>query len=256
MSYILEALKKSEQERNLGKVPTISDSVQPPLLSPSSSTGSWMKGILIGTIVLAVSVGAYFTVTKSKPEAASGNLGESKSLMPKEPIPRQVERQALLDNHVQKTKIVPQSFTSAPVASQDILAIKESSLRLLEENRSVNNEKVEKKSSPVQAVIETEVAQNAGPSNNDENKIDLTRDESKDTIPLFVDVQSNSLQTLPDLSLDVHVYDSVQSNRFVFINMTKYREGDFTQEGLAVERIDSKGVILAADGEQFRLPVK
>ena len=61
-------------------------------------------------------------------------------------------------------------------------------------------------------------------------------------------------QTLPDLHLDVHVYATQPAERFVFINMRKYHEGGTLQEGPTVDHIRRDGVVLSYQGLKFLLP--
>jgi general secretion pathway protein B len=60
--------------------------------------------------------------------------------------------------------------------------------------------------------------------------------------------------SLPDLHLDIHVYSDKPPERFVFVNMKKYLEGQTLSEGPAVERITPEGVILNQQGLRFLLP--
>jgi general secretion pathway protein B len=59
-------------------------------------------------------------------------------------------------------------------------------------------------------------------------------------------------QLAAGLSLDVHVYAEQPAQRFVLINMNRYREGDRLKEGAVLERITPQGVVLSYQGEQFR----
>jgi general secretion pathway protein B len=58
----------------------------------------------------------------------------------------------------------------------------------------------------------------------------------------------------PELHLDVHVYATLPADRFVYINNRKYREGQTLEEGPTVERIRRDGVVLAYQGVRFLLP--
>ena len=58
---------------------------------------------------------------------------------------------------------------------------------------------------------------------------------------------------VPPLHLDVHVYSGTVAERFVFINMSKYREGERLQEGPTVEEITQTGVVLTHQGNRFLL---
>jgi general secretion pathway protein B len=58
---------------------------------------------------------------------------------------------------------------------------------------------------------------------------------------------------LPDLRLDLHVYATNPAERFVFINMRKLREGEALPEGVRVDEITPDGVELSYRGKQFAL---
>jgi general secretion pathway protein B len=60
--------------------------------------------------------------------------------------------------------------------------------------------------------------------------------------------------SLPQLHLDIHVYSDKPPERFVFVNMKKYVEGQALSEGPSVERITPDGVILNSQGLRFLLP--
>jgi general secretion pathway protein B len=58
---------------------------------------------------------------------------------------------------------------------------------------------------------------------------------------------------LPELRLDLHVYDADPAKRFVFINMNKLREGETMQNGVRVESITQNGARLSYRGSSFVL---
>ncbi len=68
------------------------------------------------------------------------------------------------------------------------------------------------------------------------------------------EVRLNGTVQLADLHLDIHVYSEVPAERFVFINMTKLREGSQLEEGPVVTEITRDGVILRYQGTTFLLP--
>ncbi len=59
--------------------------------------------------------------------------------------------------------------------------------------------------------------------------------------------------TLPPLRLDLHVYATNPADRYAFINMRKVREGDLTPEGVRVSQITREGVVLEYRGTEFLL---
>jgi general secretion pathway protein B len=58
---------------------------------------------------------------------------------------------------------------------------------------------------------------------------------------------------LPDLKLDLHVFAQNPSERFVFINMRKLREGESLPEGVRVDAITPRGADLSYRGTRFSL---
>jgi hypothetical protein len=58
---------------------------------------------------------------------------------------------------------------------------------------------------------------------------------------------------VPALNLDLHVYATNAAERMAFINGRKYREGDTLAEGAVVQQITPDGVILEMNGRRFLL---
>jgi len=85
------------------------------------------------------------------------------------------------------------------------------------------------------------------------NDGDYKADE-EETLPSVNELNLSGPQALPELHLDVHVFATNSAERFVFINMRKYHEGATLQEGPTVERIRRDGVILNYQGLRFLLP--
>lgn len=63
---------------------------------------------------------------------------------------------------------------------------------------------------------------------------------------------SGAVPTRP-LHLDIHVFSDTPAERFVFVNMRKYTEGTQLAEGPQVEEITPEGVVLSENGQRFLL---
>jgi general secretion pathway protein B len=72
-------------------------------------------------------------------------------------------------------------------------------------------------------------------------------------LPTLNDLAVNGT-SVPDLHLDIHVHSNKAAERFVFVNMRKYTEGQTLNEGPIIERITAEGVILNQRGMRFLLP--
>ncbi len=73
-------------------------------------------------------------------------------------------------------------------------------------------------------------------------------------LPTAQEVIANGSLTLPALHVDVHVFSESPADRFVFINMTKHKEGSVLNEGPRVQSITPEGVVLSHNGITFLLP--
>jgi general secretion pathway protein B len=71
-------------------------------------------------------------------------------------------------------------------------------------------------------------------------------------VPLYQ--QAAATTQLPQLRLDLHAYAARPADRWVIINMHKLHEGDSTPEGVRVETITPEGAVLSYQGTQFLLP--
>ncbi|NCF73179.1 MAG: GspB domain-containing protein [Gammaproteobacteria bacterium] len=72
--------------------------------------------------------------------------------------------------------------------------------------------------------------------------------------PTIQEVRAAGSTDIPDLHLDIHVFSPEPEDRFVFINMSKLREGSQLDEGPVVAEITPNGVVLHHDGQHFLLP--
>ncbi len=75
-----------------------------------------------------------------------------------------------------------------------------------------------------------------------------------DGVPLYQDWATTPGTHVPQLRLDLHVYAAHPQERFVMINMKKLREGDSLPEGVRVESITPEGAVLSYNGSRFLLP--
>jgi general secretion pathway protein B len=68
------------------------------------------------------------------------------------------------------------------------------------------------------------------------------------------ELRADGTLQLPELHLDIHVFNEKPAERFVFINMGKYKEGDALNEGPIVREIRTDGVVLEHGSMRFLMP--
>ncbi len=103
------------------------------------------------------------------------------------------------------------------------------------------------------------VAESVPPKQNERTQVTVVSQDpaaidTSRVYPSLAEVIADGRITLPELHLDIHVFSDVAKDRFVFINMTKHREGSRLEEGPLVSEITPEGVVLNFEGETFLLP--
>lgn len=218
MSFILDALKKSEADRQQKSSPGISD--VPTALNPSGTPrGLW---VLIGLLSLAVVV---LLVVLLNPTA-----GPAPPPMATEPVHAEPSGAEM--------PIVPESV---PASAENPPTRVEAPLATVEPERAQpappSPDRFGEPTSAAPAVA-------AAPAEADATETYLT----------FNDLRATGSLNLPDLHIDLHVYSANPAERFVFINMNQYRENATLSEGPRLSRITTEGVVLEFLGTTFLLP--
>jgi general secretion pathway protein B len=72
-------------------------------------------------------------------------------------------------------------------------------------------------------------------------------------LPTYQDASAEPGANIPDLHLDLNAYSPQPEQSFVFLNMMKLHEGESLPTGVRVEHILRDGVILSFHGKQFVL---
>ena len=216
MSFILDALKKSEIERQRQSVPGLMDTR---VAQRRNRLPGWAiaLGVLLGINLLALT---FVLTRKNAPPAAARPTDTAMAPITDAPPP------------------VTQHFSPldpAPVYAPEI---------------------------PVAAPVNP-VAMEPAPPRSAAHRVHrsdpLLSDpdagaQIEELLPSINEISLAGSQALPELHLDVHVYATKPSERFVYINMRKYHEGATLQEGPALERIRRDGVVLNYQGLRFVLP--
>jgi general secretion pathway protein B len=95
-----------------------------------------------------------------------------------------------------------------------------------------------------------EVEPTAAPASNRAAPVPQTA-PSYGNLPTLTELTLAGTMSLAPLRIDMHVYSPQPAERFVFINMNKYREGESLREGPALTTITPDGVILDYQGRSF-----
>lgn len=225
MSYILEALKKVEQERAIGQVPGIASGHEQ-YHRTGFSRWLWVviAVLVLNALLLALVLWPRFDShldrgrLDSVPQASPPVVSESADFVPQPGAA--VEPAA-------PAKPVTKPGNKPPTVLRP--------LPPLPEPAPVTGD-----AAPLTKPVLKPLQVEAIPPNNN--------------LPVWPQVSSQLFQHINSgLHLDVHVYSEFRAQRFVLINMQKYHEGEKLQEGPVVDEITANDVILSYRGQRFRV---
>ena len=239
MSFILDALKKSETERQRQSVPGLMDTR---IATRPTRLPLWV--VLLAVLLLAnVIVLAVVLIRSNSTPAVAANGGASRTAAvlppPAAPESNPADHFSPMDTNPVNPMYAPE-IPVPPATTPAESAAPATPPRLTAVPRLADELKVP----PLRSV------RRADPVLTDED----AKADNDEVLPTINELSLSGSQTLPELHLDVHVYGTKPTDRFVFINMRKYHEGATLQEGPTVEHIRRDGVILNYHGLRFLLP--
>jgi len=237
MSFILDALKKSESDRQRQNGPALFEVKVAP---PRTHLPLWAIAIALLLLVNAGVVAWMLLRHPAHNEPASVAAAPPAAALP---APAAALPSPPPAPSPQMTSVPPGSATTPGVAPPS--AVPAGAIE------------INPPASPVASA----------PSNGVENAEDLApaaepgaplgshvRRGTVDGVPLYQDWATTPGTHVPQLRLDLHVYAARPQERFVMINMKKLREGDSLPEGVRVESITPEGAVLSYNGSRFLLP--
>ncbi len=275
MSYILEALRRADQERRLGQAPTLG--AVPWSAPPTSPRWPWVAvGILV---VLCIGGGFVFAgwglwnpPSSSRPDASPPTVAAPTSpvaVSAPSPAPPNPLETAALETVVQ-TAVRTAVETAVKQAMENVAKERppaerpsERPPRLAVETppRSVNPHEPPRPPSAVKAA-KSSPEKTAPPETPSKPKPtppgDSTADPKRTTEATSSIPPSRSdgeVFTPAALNLDIHVYSETAAKRFVVINGRRYRAGEQLTEGAWLEAITPQGALLNHQGQRFLLPI-
>ncbi len=209
MSFILDAIKKSEAERLRKDAPGIANIAQS---DGKKSSSKWMWLVLILLAINLVAVVGLIFIARPEPAPVQAPITTGEASQ-NETLPAFSEPEV---------EVEPEPPIPVPVQSEPELVAAELPARAPETS-----------SAPV---------------------VTSQNGTVYDGLESFNELRAKGQLALTDLHLDIHVYSGQPADRFVFVNMSKYKEGATLSEGPVVREITTDGVILNYRGTTFLLP--
>ena len=261
MSFILDALRKSEHERQRQSGPAL---VEVAVAAPKARPNRWATAAIALLVVNLVAIGVLLLV-KSRNDspaaaaAAPAVAAPTAAATAAEPAPATTAPAT----QASVTQALPQPRVTAPPPM----------LRPAEPPPVAGTRNsLEQEMSGAVPPMEPEVAVAAAATPTGPAAVTPTRRGSvvyqslpeADSAATYAPPQGSTGNlpraddmtargALPELRLELHVWSTKPQERFVFVNGRRYREGDATAEGATVEEITRDGVIMNSGGNRFLL---
>ena len=257
MSFILDALKKSEIERQRQSVPGLVDTRVP---TPRQRLPAWAValGILLAVnlvILIVVLARGWFTDSSASAPRTAAAAAPADLPAPASPsgspaqsgVPLHTEANA----HFSPMDPPPEYAPEIPmVGNSDGGAIEAPAAP---RSTSGSSERSASRTTHRRDPLLTDIDKGGDAKPNEPTADDYKANEDE-VLPTINEISLSGAQALPELHLDVHVFATKPADRFVYVNMRKYHEGATLQEGPTIERIRRDGVILDYQGLRFLLP--
>ncbi len=242
MSFILDALKKSEVERQRQAIPGLMDSRPAP---PRARFPLWAAALIallvvnIAVLAVVLTRGGAQNATTARRMTASPPAAPPASPL-SAPAPAAAAAPApgapgSASDHFSPMDAAPPVYAPEIPPTEDLSP--PATTRRAARGGSSNGG------------ISRHAAQQADPVLTESND-----SSDSEVLPSINEIDLAGQPALAGLHLDVHVYATKPAERFVYINMRKYREGATLAEGPVLEHIRRDGVVLNYQGLRFVLP--
>jgi general secretion pathway protein B len=234
MSFILDALKKSESDRQRQSSPAL---FEVKVAAPRRRFPSWAIGLAV-LLAINIAVLAWYLVPSRAAPPASGAVVEAprtEGAAPPGMVTVPANATYIPANAVPSVTVAPNNSTAGVVAPSPAPPLAEEPI-LTGGEPSVPPDYDARDYAPAITA----------------SQADAAAERRAGTVPSRDEVIAQGTQ-LPELRLDLHVYDTDPAKRFVFINMRRLREGEMLPEGVRVDAITQTGARLSYRGTHFTI---
>lgn len=241
MSYILDALRRAERERNLGKAP----SLQVVMQHDAAETPRNPARLLLIAVTLLAVAGAIAALLLRQPSTPEPRTPETPAVTPAAPAapeaaaepPGEAPELNSLDDLAEPEP--------APIASSeaepDLGEIAEPVVALQPEDLQ------QTPPPPPPADAEVAPTPSLAPS--------PTQAANAGSVPLLRDLPPAYRADFPALSVEVHVFDRLPEKRWIMVGGRRYREGEVLSEGPRIVEINEEGIVFDYRGQQSLYPI-
>ena len=236
MSYILDALRRADSERERGSVPGLhTQSVSMPQADDSTLRGArhWLW-LVAGSLLLLLGALAWFLLGRQTPPADRMALASASAV----PVPATPTTSTpLAAPTAPATSLSPAASSPALPMPRPVPGVRKPALRPAP---GVVNAKVPKPSAKLQAAASAAASAASAPALAKDARI-YTLNELPDEVR----------KDLPALQIGGAMYSQTAANRMLIVNGQLFHEGDTLAPGLVLEQIKLRSAVLRLKGYRY-----
>lgn len=234
MSFILDALRKSEQERRQAEPLVLASA---PATEPINLPQRSIVPLIVGAAIVSIVCVAFALWILFVKPSASPSIPVAVSA-PSTPV---ATAPTVSNDLRMKVDTPPPELKPYPLAqTPDNSGVRDLAAEAQVESHKATPRSTSAPSSKPPTVASTNVV--AVPTA-PETSVKFLR-----SMPL--DFQ----RSLPELIVNIHIYAPREADRILYINNRQYHAGDRVRDDVMVEEIVEDGAVLSAHGQRFKLP--
>lgn len=255
MSYILDALRKSEQQRQATQPDTVTDRIliSQPQLQPKRKL--WLITLLISNLLIITGMLWYFN-RQSAPVAqqANNNIPQPTAKAVAELVEQNNAQHyaASAPSMVNPAQTTTRSTSIAQlIESQKVVETPKPAKKPVEKKPQANKkEYVTKVSTPSPRIAHGQIPEESG---NEPSSRTIAKPKTYGT-PDLNELPYEVRNNLPNLNVNVFSYAQQPQDRFVIIDMVKYKTGQLVKGQVKLKEIRPDSIVLENnDGSTFKV---
>jgi general secretion pathway protein B len=253
MSYILDALRKSEQQRQATKPDSVTDRllINPP--QPNQKPVKWIVALVFGNVLVIAYLVWYFNQKTTGELKPAAEHQQTQQILPSKPNKVLLPPSSVQNKSSQKTgQLAGVSPTQKPPSP--------SIAELIEATKSVDKPQPIKKIPEKKPIIakkdlidRSEQIPTIQPEPSNLIPEEASPSPRVKGMPALDDLPYEIRNNLPNLTINVFSYDLQPEGRFVIIDMVKYKTGQLIKGSVILQEIRPDSIILQYRSTTFRV---
>ncbi len=242
MSFILNALRKSEQQRQASQAESLENRMlEQQVFLPKKTSGWLIVLVIVNVFFLSYFIWLFTKEDTIKLVSKHEIIAKKKTLEPKEkenPTPPIV----INANKPRQMSIAEQLERKQSSKQEEIKKIVKQKILLLAEQKKqlVSNVKpvtiTHPKTKPIPEIISEHIQKPA-----------------KSKLPFLSELDFEFRRKVPDLDINVFVYSENQDDRFIMINMQKFTSGEEITDGMNLIEIRMNSFVVEYRNKTFQI---